>query len=70
MMSTGVWGQVYTINKYYEGPELGVAVYLGRPHIYERQFDTERDDYSQRFLLSPIDPDLLSSVLEAWEIWL
>ena len=70
MMSTDVWDQVYTINKYYDGPELGVADYLGKPHIYERQFDGGRDDYSSRFLLSPIDPDLLSLVLEDWEIWL
>ncbi|SEM73959.1 hypothetical protein SAMN05443254_103494 [Bradyrhizobium sp. OK095] len=70
MMSTDVWDRVYTMNKYYDGPELGVANYLGRPHIYERQFDGERDDYSSRFLLSPIDPNLLSLVRESWEIWL
>jgi hypothetical protein len=69
-MSTDVWDQIYTVNKYHDGPELGVADYLGRPHIYERQFDGERDDYSSHFLLSPIDLDLLSLVLENWEIWL
>src|SRR5262245_56291606 len=70
IMTTDIWDQIYTINKYYDGPELGVADYRGKPHIYERQFDTERDDYSERFLLSPIDPELLSLVLENWEIWL
>jgi hypothetical protein len=70
MMSRDVWDQIYTVNKYYDGPELGIADYRGKPHIYERQFDGERDDYSERFLLSPIDPELLSLVLENWEIWL
>ena len=69
-MSTNAWDQIYTVHKYRDGPELGVADYLGKPHIYERQFDEERDDYSSQFLLSPIDPDLLSLVLEDWEIWL
>jgi hypothetical protein len=69
-MSTDTWERVYTINKYYDGPELGVADYLGKPHIYEKQFDQESDDYSNRFLLSPIDPELLSWVLEDWDIWL
>lgn len=70
MMNTEVWDKIYTVNKYHDGPELGVADYLGQPHIYERQFDEERDDYSSRFVLSPIDPDLLSLVLESWDIWL
>lgn len=70
MMSADVWDQIYTIHKYYDGPELGISDYRGKLQIYERRFDEERDDYSSRFLLSPIDPELLSLVLEDWEIWL
>ena len=69
-MSTDAWDRVYTVNEYYDGPKLGVADYRGKPHIYERQFDTDKDDYSERFLLSPIDPELLALLLEDWKIWL
>jgi len=69
-MNTEAWDRVHTVNKYYDGPELGVADYRGIPHVYEKQFDTDQDDYSNRFLLSEIEPKLLSLILEAWEIWL
>lgn len=69
-MSSEPWDRVYTINGYYDGPELGVAGYRGKPHIYEKQFDTEADNYTDRFLLSEIEPELLALVLEDWEIWL
>jgi hypothetical protein len=69
-MTTDIWDRVYTIDAYYDGPELGVAGYRGRPHIYQRQFDLVEDEYTDRFLLSPIAPDLLSWVQERWEIWL
>jgi hypothetical protein len=64
------WDKVYTVNNYYDGPELGIAEYRGKPHIYEKQFDTEADDQMDRFLLSEIEPALLALVLEDWEIWL
>jgi hypothetical protein len=69
-MTADAWDRIYTINKYYDGPELGVADYRGRPHIYEKQFDIDEDEYTNRFLLSPIDPALFLWVQEDWEIWL
>jgi hypothetical protein len=69
-MSVDTWDRVYTINEYYDGPVLGVADYRGKPHIYQKQFNREVDEYADRFLLSPIDPELFLWVLEDWEIWL
>lgn len=67
---TEPWDGVHTVNGYYDGPERGVADYRGKPHIYQREWDGGRDDFTCRFLLSEIEPELLSLVSENWEIWL
>lgn len=60
---------VHTINEWYDGPELGVADFEGRPHVYERI--TERNDGEPEiYRLSPIDPEKLTAVLEDWQLWL
>jgi hypothetical protein len=64
------WDRVITINDYYDGPRLGVAEVNGVPHVYEAEFDYAADEYANTYLVSPIDPELLSLVLEDWEIWL
>jgi hypothetical protein len=61
--------RVLTINDYYDGPRLGVAELNGVPHLYEAEFDYNRDEYGDTYFLSPIDRDLLELVLEDWEIW-
>ena len=62
--------RVLTVNDYYDGPRLGVAEYLGAPHIYESEFDHSADEYPETYFLSPIEPALLALVLEDWDIWL
>ncbi|WP_051710483.1 hypothetical protein [Andreprevotia chitinilytica] len=64
------WDRVLTINDYYDGPRLGVAEVHGVPHIYELVFDHSADEYSDSYLVSPIDEALLALVLEDWGIWL
>ena len=64
------WDRIYTVNGYHDGPQLGVAEYQGKPHIYQKQFDADADEYTNQFLLSEIEPALLALVLEDWEIWL
>ncbi len=61
--------RVLTINDYYDGPRLGVAELNGVPHIYEAEFDHRTDEYGDTYFLSPIDADLLSLLLEDWDIW-
>jgi hypothetical protein len=69
-MTTENWDRVYTVNEYYDGPVLGVADYHGKPHIYQNQFSEENCEYTNRFLLTDIDPELFALVLEDWEIWM
>ncbi len=61
--------RVLTVNDYYDGPRLGVAELNGVPYIYEAEFDHNTDEYGDMYFLSPIDADLLSLLLEDWDIW-
>lgn len=64
------WDKVLTINNYYDGPRLGVAMVSGVPHIYESEFDHSADEYGDTYFVAPIEGALLAAVLEDWEIWL
>jgi hypothetical protein len=64
------WERIFTVNDYYDGPRRGVADFRGRPHVYESQFSDAEDEYTDRFLLMEIDPELFQLVLEDWTIWL
>ena len=66
-MSDDPWERVYTIDAYHDGPVLGVADYRGKPHVYERQFNTDEDDFAEHFRLSEIDAALLQLILEKWD---
>jgi hypothetical protein len=59
------WERLYTVNDYHDGPLLGVADYKGTPHIYEAEFSSEDDEYTGRFRLAKIEPQLLALVMEA-----
>jgi hypothetical protein len=65
-----VWQRLLTINEYYDGPIFGIAELDGKPHVYDREWNAEADEYGPRFRLSAIEPDLLALVSEDWEIWL
>ncbi|MES2040363.1 MAG: hypothetical protein V4495_21295 [Pseudomonadota bacterium] len=62
--------RILTVNDYYDGPRLGIASLNGVAHIYEAEFDHSSDEYGDQFFLSPIRPELLTLVLEDWQIWL
>ena len=64
------WERVDTINEFWDHPRLGVADVRGEPHIYQCPFDEASDDYSDFYLVSPIDPELLGLVMEDWAIWI
>jgi hypothetical protein len=64
------WERVHTISDYYDGPRLGVADIEGVPHIFQSSFDTVLNDFPDFYLVSPIDSDLFTLVLEDWAIWL
>jgi len=61
---------VHTVTDYYDGPRAGIADVDGVAHFYQSEWDSERDDYSDTFLLAPIDAETLALALEDWAIWL
>lgn len=61
--------QVFTVYDYWDGCLLGVAEYDGYPHIYERIFDQEQDDYTDWYFLTPIPDDLCKTVMTDWSKW-
>ena len=60
---------VFTVTDYYDGPRRGIANYLGNPHFYECEFDHDQDEYTDRYLLTPVSNETLQLAMEAWEIW-
>jgi len=61
---------IITMTDYWDGPRSGIANFKGVPHIYESVFDEEADEWSDVFLLMPIDEGTFKLALEDWEIWL
>lgn len=63
--------KVHTVDAIHDGcPLKGIADYLGHPHFYERQFDDEADDWSDRYVLKRIDADLFALAIELQGIFL
>lgn len=60
---------VFTVTDYYDGPRKGIANYQGKPHLYECIFDETADNYSESFLLTPLDLESFQLAMEDWEIW-
>jgi hypothetical protein len=63
------YDKVYTVTEYYDGARAGVADLNGQPYYYECQFDELEDNWSDIFLLKPIDSETFSLALEDWDIW-
>lgn len=61
--------RVYTVIDYYDGPRKGIADYRGKPHFYECIFDESKDDYTDSFLLTPVDAQSFQLAMEDWAIW-
>lgn len=61
--------RVYTVLDYYDGPRKGVADFRGQPHLYECIFDESKGNYSESFLLTPLDAESFRFALEDWAIW-
>jgi hypothetical protein len=60
---------VFTVTDYYDGPRKGIANYQGQPHLYDCIFDETADNYSESFLLTPLDSNSFQLAMEDWEIW-
>lgn len=67
---TDTFETVYTMTDFWDGPRQGIADYHGSPHIYQSIFDDKKGEWSNVFLLKPIDSETFKLALEAWQIWL
>lgn len=61
--------RVHTVWDYWDGARSGIANFSGRPHYYCCEWCDEADDYTDVFLLTPIDEETLALALEQWSIW-
>jgi hypothetical protein len=61
---------VYTVMDYYDGPRTGTANLNGTPYHFDREYDEINDDWSDTYLLTPMDSTMLRDELEIWQIWL
>lgn len=68
MIAAG-YDRVYTVTDYYDGPRAGVSDLNGQPHYNECQFDEAESNWSEIFLLKPIDFETFRLAMEDWEIW-
>src|SRR5687768_23613 len=68
-MTNERWEKVHTVSDYWEGPILGVADVDGVPHLYEKVFSEEENDYIDRYRVMPIDQQLYSLLMETWAIF-
>ena len=62
--------RVHSLVDYWEGPRSGVADLHGMPHTFECVFDELADQWSDLFVLQPIDAGTLALVQENWARWL
>jgi hypothetical protein len=61
--------EVHLIIDYWDGPREGVADYCGTPHYFRALFDEKRDEWSDVFILSPLDLDTYRLLIESNGIW-
>jgi hypothetical protein len=61
--------EVFTETDYYDGPRQGIANYRGEPHFYDCCFSDEKQDYINRYQLTPVSNEVFQLALEDWAIW-
>jgi hypothetical protein len=69
-VAKGRWEKIHTVGDYYDGPISGVADLDGVPHLYQKQFSEEEDEFVDRYLVTAIDQELFSLIMKSWSIWL
>jgi hypothetical protein len=61
--------EVQFVIHYWDGPREGVADYCGTPHYFRAIFDEKRDEWSDIFILSPLEHDTYHLLMESKQIW-
>lgn len=62
--------EVHMIQDYWDQPREGVADYNGLPHYYKCIFDEEKDEWSNTYILKPLDAETLQLLEESQKIFL
>ncbi len=61
--------KVLTIHDWYDGPLLGLAYYDNTVCIYECIFDKSNDDWTNEYLLTPINDSEKAEIMTEWDEW-
>jgi hypothetical protein len=61
--------RVYSVWDYYDGPRSGIADYSGRPHYFLSEWNDIGENYTEIFIVVPIDSETLTLMLEMEQIW-
>jgi hypothetical protein len=64
-----LYERVHAIEYFWDGPRSGVADFGAKPHAFDSQFDEAVDDWSDEYVLTPIDEPTLTRVREVGEPW-
>ncbi len=62
--------RVHACWDWWDGPVSGVVDYEGAPHLFERRFDDEMDEWSNVYGLIPVTRDEFAWLMQRWQIWL
>jgi hypothetical protein len=69
-LAFGIPEYVFVELDYHDRPRSGIATVLGIPHRFECLFDEERDDWSDEYVIVPIDAEILVLEIEQFQIFL
>ena len=62
--------KVITIHNWYDGrPLLGLAYFNKTTCIYERIFDSAKDDYIDEYYLTPVNDYEKNQIMLEWQDW-
>jgi hypothetical protein len=64
------WEKIHLYDDFYDGPVSGIADCDGLPHLFEKIFSKEEDEYTNSYRLEPVDQPRFSMMLERNQIWL
>jgi hypothetical protein len=57
------------MSDFYDGPRGGIADYHGHPHVYDSLWSDLAGEWTDLFLLMPIDATTFQLAIEDWLIW-
>ena len=62
--------KIEIVHDYSDEPRSGIADYYGKPYWFECIFDTQKDEYSNEYWLTPVTTQTVELCKERFEIFL